>query len=730
MGKKRKERETEAAEMEEFEEETVSPDTKEYGKPRHYDPNFSGPVEKRSCTDIICCILFLVFVTGMVIISVLAYARGNPYRLIYPTDSNGDICGLDNLKDKPYLFFFDLLECAKRGLAVAVTGCPTPQVCVSKCPDTNYVYWESYLKEKIKGDVDETERAKLICKYNINPLNDTRTIDKLVESEDCASYYVESASIVSRCIPAVFGKLADLGSAIVTSNGTEIKNQLNETITGKLLENATVHLAELYKVKEYGELIFKDVVASWHLVLIGLAMAMVISLVWIILMRWLVGIMVWTALFAFIALFAFGAYYSFSKYYELKSSNVTAELGLSQAFALNFDYYLSLKQTWLAFGCTTSTILVLFVLILIFLVTRICLAIKLLSEGSKAIGYMMSTLLWPVIPFLLQVIVVIYYGSSAVFIASMGETKYNLENVTASGVVGDVTNEIPCTPGGADVGTRLCHFVKYGGNEYTFYLQIFMLFMFFWLMNFIVALGQMTLAGAFASYYWAYEKPRDIPAAPLTRSLYRSLRYHLGTLAFGSLIIAIIQIIRAFLGYLDRKLKSSENAVAKFIVKCLRCCFWCLEKILKFINKNAYIMTSIYGLNFCSAAKEGFFLIMRNIIRTLVLDRVADFIMLVSKLMVTGAVGVGAFFWFQAKIPFFENFVPTLTYYLVPVIILIIGTFLIATTFFNVYSMAVDTLFLCFLEELERKDQSQNGKEYMSKGLKRILKKSNKKGSK
>jgi choline transporter-like protein 2/4/5 len=51
-----------------------------------------------------------------------------------------------------------------------------------------------------------------------------------------------------------------------------------------------------------------------------------------------------------------------------------------------------------------------------------------------------------------------------------------------------------------------------------------MLFMFLWVMNFIVALGQMTLAGSFASYYWAFEKPKDIPAFPLAGAFYRSLR--------------------------------------------------------------------------------------------------------------------------------------------------------------------------------------------------------------
>lgn len=44
-------------------------------------------------------------------------------------------------------------------------------------------------------------------------------------------------------------------------------------------------------------------------------------------------------------------------------------------------------------------------------------------------------------------------------------------------------------------------------------------------------------------------------------------RYHFGSLAFGSLIIAIIQMIRVALEYLDHKLKGSENRLAKFFLK-------------------------------------------------------------------------------------------------------------------------------------------------------------------
>jgi len=44
-------------------------------------------------------------------------------------------------------------------------------------------------------------------------------------------------------------------------------------------------------------------------------------------------------------------------------------------------------------------------------------------------------------------------------------------------------------------------------------------------------------------------------------------RYHVGSVAFGSLLIAVVQLIRIFLEFLDRRLKGAENRVAKFIVK-------------------------------------------------------------------------------------------------------------------------------------------------------------------
>jgi len=62
-----------------------------------------------------------------------------------------------------------------------------------------------------------------------------------------------------------------------------------------------------------------------------------------------------------------------------------------------------------------------------------------------------------------------------------------------------------------------------------------------------------------------------------------------------------------------------------------------------------------------------------------------------------------------------------------PTLIVFIGSYLIAMGFFNVYSMAVSTIFLCFLEDLERNDGTPEKPYFMDKSLMKLLGKKNKK---
>ena len=78
-------------------------------------------------------------------------------------------------------------------------------------------------------------------------------------------------------------------------------------------------------------------------------------------------------------------------------------------------------------------------------------------------------------------------------------------------------------------------------------------------------------------------------------------RYHLGSLALGSMILALVQVIRYLLYRLERQTAKSGNAVANICVKCMQCIMWCFERFIKFLNKNAYIQVYACTVALCVA---------------------------------------------------------------------------------------------------------------------------------
>jgi choline transporter-like protein 2/4/5 len=59
-------------------------------KEHELDPELeNGPIENRSCRDILCCLLFLAAVVAMFVIGIYGYTQGDPSRLARPYDSDG-----------------------------------------------------------------------------------------------------------------------------------------------------------------------------------------------------------------------------------------------------------------------------------------------------------------------------------------------------------------------------------------------------------------------------------------------------------------------------------------------------------------------------------------------------------------------------------------------------------------------------------------------------------------
>lgn len=60
------------------------------------------------------------------------------------------------------------------------------------------------------------------------------------------------------------------------------------------------------------------------------------------------------------------------------------------------------------------------------------------------------------------------------------------------------------------------------------------------------------------------------------------------------------------------------------------------SRCLRYLSRNAYIVTAMYGSSFCPAAKDAFYLLYKNVVRIEVLSKVTKFILFVSKLVIVG----------------------------------------------------------------------------------------------
>ncbi|CAB3236903.1 unnamed protein product [Arctia plantaginis] len=685
-----------------------------------YDPDFEGPRRDRSCTDVFWLILFIIFLGVWAFVGIYAIINGDVERLLAPVDSRGRRCGLDaGLEDKRHLVFFNIEKCLSP--SIPIKGCPTPQVCVKECPRKTIDF-----RQMTESNFNEYKQS-MVCTEDINiPSMSLSQAKANIDANKCASVVLQSKSVVRRCLINV----SAAGAAEFLRNVT---NRL-----GMEEDEALEQVSELTGLNQLSSQIVHDLVESRWFFVVALILIVILCLMYILLLRWVVCPVVWVSLVGLLAVLAFCIYLCYNNYVYYKN-----HISMHQTTNLN-GYTQSIfsdSTTWLVLLVIVAIILLILLLIIIFLRTRINIAIELIREGSKAVTAIKSTVLLPIVPWFIQCFVVAYGALVLIHLWSIGENLFrivlNNEQSCRCPSNFQFQDGMRCNPAeflgqlllcsdsvtGGQCEEITCHFTGLDSPTSVVWLHLINLLVFFWTMFFISGISDMILASTFSTWYWT---KRDLPFFTLTAGIYRTLRYHPGTVALGSLIIAIVRLIRVILDYIDRKLKKFSNPVTSCIMCVCKCCCWCLEGCLRFINKNAYIMCAIHGHSFCKSARDAFSLLMRNIARTVVLDKVTDFIFFLSKLLLSIGVGISVYYLFESNFLQQHTNIQTLYYNYVPAILLGMATYVICTIFFKVYEMAVDTLFLCFLEDSERNDGSPERPYFMSKNLMRILGKKNK----
>ncbi|KAL0276438.1 UNVERIFIED_CONTAM: hypothetical protein PYX00_004016 [Menopon gallinae] len=708
-----------------------------YPKREPKDLNLHG---KRSCTDVFCLFIFVGAVIGWLGVSAFVFKNGGPEKALAPVDSHHRRCGFDaGVEDRPYLFYFDITKCLppRKNLFF----CDTPQVCVKECPKTSFS--SSYYLETLEPFWSIKE--KLICVEDFDKhiqINSYGDVRNAIEGGYCADWYMESEPIFRHCLPRQMSALDSNSLARVRlPEGPNV--ELNG-VKATLLRSAA---NEIKNADGFFQRMAENLLEEWKKIVLFVCLATFLSFVFIVIMRWISGIIIWASIIGLIALLCFTSFYTWKKFNEVKEQETVLDSSKILLFAsLRIDTsqlkddILMHKYTWLAFFILSLMALLLIVVILLFLRNRITLAIQLIKEGSKAVSYAWTSLIFPPFPWVIQL--AIFVQAACIFCFLIGEkipiyrvTGINGTDCTCSNGYkeGDICNmetfKAMCFNSyGETCTTAQCIYSADEAENYTIYLHLFNIFMLLWSEYFVSGFTQMSLAMTFAVYYWTASK-RKLPFCIVGKNTYRVIRYHLGTIAFGSFLLALLNWLRLLIEASYRYINKGNSSVTKCLKCCCGCILACLHKILRILTKNAYIMCAMKGTNYCISAQHAFTLIIKNILRASILDGVTSFLFFIMKLLITGIVGVLAFYCFSNSTPDLRN--PNETdisfeYYFFPIIVTCLATYFVASLFFGVYATAVDTIFLCALEDLDRNTGLPDKPYAMSKGLIRIFQVKNK----
>lgn len=598
----------------------------------------------RGCTNIFFTILFLLFWGLMGYVAFVAYQLGDLDRLRYGVDYLGHTCSKDN-PDVVYHesdpapwrervnLWYPLTFTPEEGFIVS--RALKLGVCVKSCPNVS----DSIFSPNVVVPYTDANSNVSYPPYRV---------------------LFNSRLQFNRCVP----NIVDFECGQLPSGWQDkCRSARNSTSIG-----ATT----VYGLLEDG---FNELAYNWWVILSCAGIAVVVCFIWLFCLRRLVKPMVVISLLMILAIGAAVAYLLILKSQRLKETAPQDD-----------------THKWYFYGAIAMGVVIfLYLCVVAFLFRDIMLACDIIEEASKIPIKIPTMVLVPPVLVLFMIPFVIFGLFTAAHIYTAAKT---------------INHELPIpnfdfnpTNTSANGNQTLIQMREYTFENWRVYAHLYNLFMFLWTVGFIHAIGYMTFA--FCAVFWYWSNPGDDkqPQAGPCKAAGLTLRYHLGTLALGSMIIAIIQVLRVIMRILEDRMQqvSKKVDVARVLVRCAECCLACFERVVKFVNKNAYVITAMTGESFLPAARHGTNLLLGNVLSVGAVSIISEYVMVMGKIIITAGV-VGCGYGILQRAERDDGFSNGL------LVLVVIGVFayFIACVFIHVLSACIDTVLLSYCYDLEQ----------------------------
>ncbi|XP_015200599.1 choline transporter-like protein 1 isoform X1 [Lepisosteus oculatus] len=612
------------------------------------------PLEERNCTDIPWLLIFIAFCIGMGCICGFAIATGAASRLVHGYDSYGNTCGQKNSQIEG--IELSGLDQTDKKYVFFLDPCNIDIINRKIKSMALCVTSCPSVELKTYNDIRKFAQTNgsALCSYQLKPTEYTSHKQKDTLCPKLPVPPSKSIPVFHRCIPVDISCYAKFAEALITF--VSDNSVLQRLITG--------------------------VMTSKEIIMGLCVLALVLSMILMVIIRYISTVLVWilTGLVVLGSLGGTGVLWWLYADHK-KSLNVTLPADQLEVAKDNV-------QALMVYAIAATIFTVILLLLMFFMRKRVALTIALFHVAGKVFIHLPLLVFQPFWTFLALMLFWMYWIMVLLFLGTAGNPTQNDKGL---------------------VEFRMSSPLQY----MTWYHAVGLI----WISEFILACQQMTVAGAVVTYYFTRDKSK-LPLTPILSSVYRLIRYHLGTVAKGSFIITLVKIPRLILMYIHNQLKGKENACARCMLKACICCLWCLEKCLNYLNQNAYAATAINSTNFCTSAKDAFVILVENALRVATINTVGDFVLFLGKVLIvssTAFVGVLAL-----------NYQRDYTVWVLPLIIVCLFAFLVAHCFLSIYEIVVDVLFLCFAIDTTYNDGSPGKEYFMDKALMEFVESSKK----
>jgi hypothetical protein len=395
---------------------------------------------------------------------------------------------------------------------------------------------------------------------------------------------------------------------------------------------------------------FYDIMICWPLLLISLGVAIVLSYIFLYIMRCLGGMIVWLMILLTEASLIAGGIYC----WYLRSSKYTPEDDPTFTYLAIASYVL-----WGIGG--------LLILLMFCCCSAIRLGIALMKAAAKFVAQNLRILIVPLISniFIIVWCLVWFWGGLYLYTVGYAHPRQGMEFMT------EITWDKDTKP-----------------------VIVYYIFGLFWVNGFLIGATQFIIAAA--AVIWYFDQGSDKKHDCVGTGIKWVFRYHLGTIAFGSMIIAICQTIRIIFEYYRRKIQSAKQTKNVKAILCMTSyLLFILEKFIKFITKNAYIQCAVSGENFCTSAWNAFTLMIKNAARFGWGNSIGAMMVFFSTCGVGSLTAFGAYIYVSQTTTFkVSSPIP-------PALIVGFIACYVAWIFFSVLSFAIDALLQAFLLDEE-----------------------------